>query len=35
MISKRKLRVLIFELWNPALITENVFDMNWYAEWLS
>ena len=32
---KKKLRVLTFEPWNPTLITENVFDMNWHAIWLS
>ena len=31
----KKFRVLIFELWNPTLITESVFDMSWHAKWLA
>ena len=35
MIIKRKVPALTFELSNLTLITENVFDMNCHAKWLS
>ena len=34
-LQKEKFVFLTSELWNPTLITENLFDMNWQAKRVS